>query len=277
MNTSYAPIRWWTPAVKNIVIANVIIFVLQFLLNSSSVSSTFFQTFALWPFDSGKFMLWQPISSMFMHAGIGHLFWNMIAFWLFGRDLEDYWGTKRFYFYYFMCGIGAAFISLIVNPLFGPDLPSVGASGAIFGILVAFGFLFPNVIFYLYFIIPVKAKYLILAYVGWELYSAFTSVNSGISHFAHLGGAFIGIVYLLIKYKTNLTTDSPFAKKYNTDVDPLMIGIQNDLPEEEPEIVENIDESLDDFDKILEKISEQGINSLTEKEREILREESKNQ
>lgn len=178
-------------AVGNLLMANVIIFLAQTLL----LKVNFFQ-FALHDVGSG-FQLWQLVSYMFLHGGFMHLFFNMFALWMFGRQIEYDLGTKRFIVYYFACGIGAGVINLIVNSLMGTPGLTVGASGAVFGILLAFGMLHPNDrIMLLIPPIPIKAKWFVIIYGGIELLEGVRAADN-VAHFAHLGGMIFGAALLL--------------------------------------------------------------------------------
>jgi membrane associated rhomboid family serine protease len=189
--------------------------------------------------SSPDFRPYQIITYMFMHGSFFHLFFNMFALWMFGNILENYWGSKRFLIYYMITGIGAVIIQFAVAyfrliPLYeqvpsdmlhkliteGSELiktnrnyidpiaaqinsivnaPMIGASGAVFGILLAFGMLFPNTLLYIYFAIPIKAKWFVILYGGFELYSGIAnSAGDDVAHFAHLGGMLFG--FILIKY-----------------------------------------------------------------------------
>ena len=131
---------------------------------------------------------------MFLHGNFSHLLFNLFALWMFGQQIEAEWGTKRFVTYYFLTGIGAALLHLLVSLS-----PVIGASGGVFGILLAYGMLFPNrEIMLLIPPIPLKAKYLVIGYGALELFNGVTSLNSGVAHFAHLGGMIAGFV--LIRY-----------------------------------------------------------------------------
>lgn len=151
---------------------------------------------ALWPLGSGRFEIWQLVSYMFLHAGLGHIFFNLFALWMFGQAIENFWGTRRFTIYYFLTGIGAALLHMWVGP---GGVPTLGASGAVYGILLAFGMMFPDrPIMLLFPPIPIKAKYFVAGFGAIELISGLTRSNSGVAHFAHLGGMLIG--FILIKY-----------------------------------------------------------------------------
>lgn len=163
-------------------------------LNTPHIARYLFEYGALWPLGSGRFEPWQLVSYMFLHAGFAHIFFNLLALWMFGQAIENYWGTRRFSVYYFLTGIGAGLSQLLI----GAGAPTVGASGAVYGILLAFGMMFPErPIMLLFPPIPIKAKYFVLIFGGIELFSGVTGTSAGIAHFAHLGGMLVG--YILIK------------------------------------------------------------------------------
>jgi membrane associated rhomboid family serine protease len=145
------------------------------------------------------FTIWQLFTYMFLHGGVGHLLFNMLALWMFGTPLEQTWGTRFFLKYYFLCGIGAGVCDVAVNALMGNPTHTIGASGAIYGLLMAFGVLFPNQTVLMNFLFPIKAKYLVMIYGAIALYSALGSGNSGVSNVAHLGGMAFGFVYLKMR------------------------------------------------------------------------------
>ena len=223
--------------VKNLLIINGLLFLATISLDNYGINLT--QLLALHQFQSANFMPHQIISHFFMHADITHLIFNMFAVWMFGTILENVWGSKRFLVYYMVTGIGAAIIHLTVsqyeilslqsqinpsdlnmllengkrilennqnysNQLLGKlnlliNTPTVGASGAAFGILLAFGMLFPNTLLYIYFAIPIKAKYFVIIYGLIELYLGLSNNPAdNVAHFAHLGGMLFG--FLLLKH-----------------------------------------------------------------------------
>ena len=223
------------PITKNLIIINVVMLVASMLfqrmfnVNLNGVLGMFF-------FQSPLFKPWQIVTHMFMHGGLGHIFFNMYALWIFGKTLESVWGSKRFLIYYLATGLGAAFFHQLVNYIqFAPEIaalkgaysvdrinyallneilqpgnqfyqfgrelmrPTVGASGAVYGVLLAFGMLFPNTPLYIMFIpIPIKAKWLVIGFGGLELFLGITNSGGNIAHFAHLGGMIFG--FFLIKY-----------------------------------------------------------------------------
>lgn len=145
-----------------------------------------------------RFFVWQFVTYLFLHGGWFHIIFNMFALWMFGSDLESKWGGQKFLFYYFLTGVGAGIIDVTLNTLFRPNMPSVtiGCSGAVYGLLLAYGMLFPERLIYLYMIIPIKAKWFVAIMGAIEFVSSFGDPGSGISHFAHLGGMLFGYIYL---------------------------------------------------------------------------------
>lgn len=181
------------PAVKHLLIINGIFFV---GLSTPGVAQMLFEYGALWPIGSGLFQPWQLVTYMFLHGGFGHIFFNLFALWMFGQSIENYWGTKRFTVFYFLTGIGAAILHMFIG---GGGAPTIGASGAVYGILLAFGMMFPNrEIMLLFPPIPIKAKYFVALFGVIELISGISRTDSGVAHFAHLGGMLVG--FILIKY-----------------------------------------------------------------------------
>lgn len=196
-----------TPAVMNLLIANTIAFMATMLFDVNTI----YGTFALFPVESYFFEWWQPVTYMFLHGDFSHLFFNMFALWMFGRGLEVEMGTKRFLIYYFVCGVGAALVQLgmaQIDLMHLADMPiatynylrtpTLGASGAVFGLLLAFGMMHPNAtIMLLIPPIPMKAKWFVVIYGAIELLLIIMQPNDGVAHFAHLGGMLWGWLLLL--------------------------------------------------------------------------------
>jgi len=152
---------------------------------------------ALWPFESGFFTPWQLVSYAFLHGSFNHLFFNMFAVWMFGTPLERAWGSQKFLLYYAACVVGAAIIQLLVQLFEGGIYPTIGASGGVFGLLLAYGVMWPtNRIFLIFFPVPIQAKWFVLIYGGIELLMGLTRAMPGIAHFAHLGGMIFGAALL---------------------------------------------------------------------------------
>lgn len=183
------------PVVKTLIIINVAVFIAQLLMDQRVGLSAYL---ALYPLNSPYFSSYQMLTHMFTHGGMFHIFFNMYALWMFGKELENRWGGKRFLAFYMMCGIGAAVLHLLVQHASGGDSAAVGASGAVMGIFAAFAYLFPNtqlVIFPIF--IPVKAKWIMLGLMAFDLFGGIAG-RDNIAHFAHLGGAITGIIMVLI-------------------------------------------------------------------------------
>jgi membrane associated rhomboid family serine protease len=181
---------------KVILIINVILFLLDQFITRGVIGSYL----ALYSIHTQVFKPYQLVTHMFIHGGWGHILFNMLGLFMFGRVVETVLGSKKFFILYFLSGIGAAALQLTIYYFQGLAVPMVGASGAIFGISVAFAMLFPNVeLMIILFPVPIKAKYLVPIYLVVELFSGIASFNGDhIAHFAHIGGAIVG--FLLIKF-----------------------------------------------------------------------------
>jgi membrane associated rhomboid family serine protease len=228
------------PVVRNLLLANIVFFLAQ------NVLPWFDNTFALHYIESPLFKPWQVITHMFMHGGIGHLFFNMFSLYMFGSILEQVWGSKRFLNFYLLCGLGAVFLHMAVlayqyhqilglanvvdverlkldikdSSVFNNKYPAeilkiagfliqktVGASGAIYGLLAGYAYLFPNTILNIYFAIPVKAKYAIAGMIVLEFILGTANIaGDNTAHFAHLGGAILGLLLVYYWNKTNKKT-----------------------------------------------------------------------
>lgn len=152
---------------------------------------------ALWPLQSGYFEPWQLLTYGFLHGSFNHLFFNMFAVWMFGAALEQAWGSQRFGIYYTVCVLGAAVAQIVVQQGSGDVYPTVGASGGVFGLLLAYGVMWPNNrLFLIFFPVPVKAKWFVILYGAAELLFGLTGAMPGIAHFAHLGGMVFGLALL---------------------------------------------------------------------------------
>ena len=186
--------RMLPPAVKNLLIVNIIVF-----LGTELIGDPMYQYFALFPVGSQFFRWWQFVTHMFMHGNFAHIFFNMWSLIVFGPVLERMWGSKKFLLYYFVCGLGAAacheFV-LSLQPL--SNVPTVGASGAIYGLLLGFGMLYPNYTLTLVFPpVSLKAKWFVIIFAAIELLTGILGTSDGVAHFAHLGGMLFGLILLL--------------------------------------------------------------------------------
>ncbi|HVB37064.1 MAG TPA: rhomboid family intramembrane serine protease [Vicinamibacterales bacterium] len=187
-----------SPAVKLLIWANVVMFVLTYVLFPSLqpylglVPALFLH----------RFFLWQPVTYLFIHGGFFHILFNMLVLWMFGVTLERVWGTRFFVKYYFICGIGAGATTILASLTpFSFSLPmyyavTIGASGAIYGLLVAYAMYFPDQPVYMYFLFPIPMKYFVLIIGGIAFFSSLSDVSNGIANFAHLGGLAVGYLYL---------------------------------------------------------------------------------
>jgi len=184
------------PGVKWLLIANTAVFLL-WSVGGASMQYNVLRLFALRPESAVQSLfVWQLATYLFLHGGPWHLIFNMLTLWMFGTPLEQDWGTRRFLKYYFICGIGAGLFDLALNILLGNwRNTTIGASGAIYGLLVAFGVCYPNQTVLMSFLFPIKAKYMVMIYAGVALLMSM-SVNSGVSNIAHLGGMVVGFFYL---------------------------------------------------------------------------------
>lgn len=192
---SYAA-GYFPPGVKWLLILNTVIFILTDLFVPKDFTSAWLALSAQMVLKGG--FVWQLFTYLFIHGGIWHLVFNMLALWMFGVPLEQSWGTRQFLRFYFYCGIAAGVCVVVVNALVGGRdwyIPTVGASGAILGLLVAFGVLFPDQIVLMSFLFPIKAKYMVMIYAAIEVYMTL-GPNTGVSTVAHLGGMAFGYVYL---------------------------------------------------------------------------------
>lgn len=206
------------PIIKNLIFINALFFLATAVLFRDAAYLEGYEqygleaVFALWPITSDYFKPFQFFTTMFTHGSIGHLFFNMFTLWMFGRMLETVWGSKKFLTFYLICGVVASIVHIIVQYIATRyfDQPGsfvVGASGAIMGVMAAFAYLFPNsqvVSFPI--MIPIKAKWLVLILVAFDLFGGFGGPGGGIAHFAHLGGAAAGLVIVYFWNKTNKRT-----------------------------------------------------------------------
>jgi len=179
-----------TPVIKNLMIIMGAVFVLQMF-----VSGWIDLYFGLVPILVWKkYFLWQILTYMFLHGGFSHILFNLLALWMFGGELESYWGSKRFLFYFLFCGIGAGICTVVFTPY--QFIPVIGASGAIYGMLLAFGWLFPNRLIYIYFLFPIPAKYFVIIFGLIELFASMEGTRGGVAHLTHLGGLIFGLFYM---------------------------------------------------------------------------------
>jgi membrane associated rhomboid family serine protease len=184
-----------TPMVRYIIVVTVAVFFLTYLPAEMLRWTLPFRWLGLRPYDvTHRLFLWQPVTYLFLHAGFFHVIFNLFALWMFGCDLERAWGPRRFLYYFFLTGIGAGLLSVLLEP--SGVIPTVGNSGAVYGVLLAYGLLFPERPILLWLLIPIKAKWFVLIMGLIEFVATRSASGSGVSHIAHLGGMLFGFLYL---------------------------------------------------------------------------------
>ncbi len=267
-----------TKAVKYLLLANVGIFFLELLWGAELI-----YLFGLTPALVKKGFIWQIFTYMFLHGGFFHILFNMFALWMFGCEIERAWGTKEFLRYYFITGVGAGFLTFLLS--FNSHIPTIGASGAIFGILVAFAMMFPDRPIYLYFLFPIKAKYLVIFFAVIEFLASFRHTSDGIGHFAHLGGMLIGYIYISARgARPAFGGGSTYGRKSDWRWSSFFrlsryLGYLRELRYRHRMKVINKKRErerkvLDRVDQILDKINRVGFDNLTKEEKKTLEQAS---
>lgn len=252
-----------TPMVKRLLIVNFGVFLLQQLV-VIFYHESLIKYFGLIPSQVVKNLaIWQLGTYMFLHGGWMHLLFNMFGLWMFGTEIERQWGEREFLWYYLITGIGAGIFTILFN-IFTPyaDIPTIGASGAIFGILLAFGMIFPNRYIYLYFFFPVKAKYFVMIFGMLTLFSVLSYNPDGIAHFAHLGGMVVGFIYIKTQWHLDYLVDWWREFKARRRIRALRRRRQESI---------NFKEEVD---RVLDRINEVGYENLTKEEKRILQKAS---
>ena len=260
---AYKP-QLFTDAIKILISINFIVYVFQSLAGKEDV---FFRLFGLVPTSFiTELMLWQPFTYMFFHApfyssiGISHILLNMLGLWVFGRELEQAWGKEKFLKYYFLTGIGSGLITFLFQ--MDSSSPVIGASGAVYGILLAYGFSYPNRMLYIWGLVPIRSMWLVII-MGLIAFFGLLGKTDGISHVTHISGMLIG--YVLLKKKWKLS-DIIFALRKKT----IEFHVQR---REDQNLKKNFIKR--DLDIILDKIKDVGFSGLSEKEKSSLYEVSK--
>jgi len=306
LNNYYRPYGRFSvfpPMIKNLLIINGAVFVLQLILQNGVMGGAFLlnKWFALnpinisgydsWPFN---FQVWQLISYQFMHAGFSHIFFNMFFLWMFGMEVENTWGPKKFLYYYLICGVAAGLAQLFIAPLFSTPAITIGASGAVFGVMIAFAMMFPDRYIFIWFLIPVKAKYLVGFFIlAYNVLPILYGETSNVAHLAHLGGAVAGFIFILFDKNTYVSLKSSFKNlrgsggggNFSSTQSPFS-GFADRFRKKEKNVEEakyydisnrheEGDITQEEIDKILDKISKSGYQNLSEKEKKILFEASK--
>ena len=300
---------------KNLLIINGVMFLATWLFPSWGIE----RQLGLYFFGSPNFHFYQLITYMFVHGGFTHVFFNMFALWMFGRVMENVWGPHKFLFFYLLCGIGAGltqelaqFIHILLNgnsvimvegyglarvEALTNSVPTIGASGAVYGILLSFGMTFPNERLFIFPIpIPIKAKWFVVGYAAIELLSVWASSNDGVAHVAHLGGMLFGLLAILY-WRHHPGSDARFSRNrgqeffnnmkrsfeqrrgpqnttYNNQSRPTY-QTPNSTHETDMEYNARKKQRQAEVDAILDKIRKSGYDSLTKEEKRRLFEASK--
>ena len=249
---SYKP-ALFTDAIKILVSVNFGIFLLQTVARTEGL---FFPLFGLVPkLVWSEFMIWQPFTYLFFHGGIWHVLINMFVLWMFGSELERLWGKEHFLKFYFVTGVGAGLVTMIFG--LNSMTPIVGASGAVYGVLLAYGLTYPNRTVYLYGIIPIKSLWFVIGIGVIAFMSSFDNVSQ-ISHLTHLSGMMIG--YLMLKRPVRFN-DLWFTIRKRT--------LEYKIKHEEKKVSQH--QAIErEIDRILDKINREGFDSLTEEEHDRL-------
>jgi membrane associated rhomboid family serine protease len=255
-NLSFKP-KIFTDAIKILIIINVGLFLLRFVAKSQIDLAGIFglSPNTVWP------MIWQPITYMFIHGDLFHVLINMFVLWMFGSEMESIWGRAQFLRYYFLTGVGSGLVWLLFNT--GQSYSVlIGASGAIYGILIAYGMMFPNRTVYLYFMIPIKVKWFVVFLGAVAFLSSFNN-NTNISHLTHLSGMVIGFVYLRYYWHWK-----DFRFSVHKQIEEFRSSISSKKDKKKIEMQNEVDQLLD-------KINETGYDNLTEEEKDLLYRASK--
>ena len=249
---SYKP-TLFTNAIKVLISVNFVIFILQTLSKSETL---FFPLFGLVPklVWSAK-MIWQPVTYMFFHGGVWHVLINMFVLWMFGSELERFWGKTKFLRFYFITGVGSGLVTMLFD--LQSTTPIVGASGAVYGVLLAYGLTYPNRTVYLYGIIPIKSIWFVLG-IGFIAFMSSFDNMSQISHMTHLSGMIIG--YLMLK-KPIQWSGFWFQLRKKT--------LEYKIQKEEQRVTQQF-QVEQDINQILDKINQGGFDSLTKEEQDRL-------
>ena len=298
------------PMTKNLLIVNFLAFVATWVLELRGIDLT--SLLGLHFFLASDFHIYQFFTYMFLHGGLTHIFFNMFALWMFGNVIEQVWGPKKFLFYYICCGVGAGLVQEVVQ--YGTYMyeglaayqyvntgtvqmttdayinlwTTIGASGAVYGILLAFGMIFPNErLFIIPFPFPIKAKWLVVGYIAIELFSAMSAPGDGVAHTAHLGGMLFG--WILIRYWKNHPDSSQrfgrsngmeFFDRMKRKFDERqqssrMTAEHTNYRETDEEYNARQHQNQEEIDAILDKIRKSGYDSLTKEEKQKLFDQSR--
>jgi len=250
----------WNRAIRWLIIANVSVYIIQMFSGRN-----FLYTFGLVPYRvTRNLWVWQILTHMFVHGGLFHLLINLFVLWMFGRPIEREWGTRTFLKYYFICGLGSGVFILLTS--LNSRTPAIGASGAIYGILVAFAMLYPDSIIYLYYLFPIKAKHFAILVGVIAFLGGISARRSNIAHFGHLGGLLVGYLYLKFDVWKHLIRPAKIFALFRLPRIKLRKGKK--YRPKNNEIEERVNQ-------ILDKILLHGVDSLSIEEKRIMDEYSR--
>jgi membrane associated rhomboid family serine protease len=254
--------------VKYLLISNAAVFALQVV---APTALPFYLLMLIPEFVTRHFMVWQFFTYMFLHHDIAHIGLNMLALWMFGTELEYNWGTRDFLKFYFVSGIGGGVLqwALSFTGLTSPMSPTLGASGAIFGLLVAYGLMWPDRMILVFGILPMKALQMVILFAAYSLFQGLTGTGGNIAVFVHLGGGITGFVYLKYGWRMQAHLEH-WMKRLSQPKFTVHQGGRGGRLSDDPERTKEDEE----VDRILDKIAKQGMDSLDSRERRILDRES---
>lgn len=212
--------------------------------------------------------LWQPVTYLFLHGGFWHLLFNLFALWMFGMPVESQWGGRDFLKYFLLCGVGAGLCSIALAP--GSPAPTIGSSGSVYGLIVAFALLYPDAVVYLYFLIPVRAIHMAFIFAGLEFFAGLSGSRPGVANFAHFGGMLIGYLYIRWWWEFKLRVKTAWRGLFDRESEPAPRRVQPRRAAA-PAKPASSDDGMEEVDRILDKILASGLESLTDDEKLIMK------
>ncbi len=259
--------------VKRLLIINVAIFLFTSIFYSLGNYVNFY--LGLVPALVNRGMVWQFFTYMFLHAGLGHILFNMFILWMFGTELEYNWGSKDFLIFYLTCGVGGGVLVWLTSFVgFSPNaVPTIGASGALFGLLVAYGMMWPDRPIYFWGIFPMKALHLVIILGGIDLYNGIMHSGGNVAVFAHVGGGLTGFLYLKFGWRLTVYFESflnRMKRRRFTVIEGGAGGAQNRTRSRSDDEDSGHPDFDAEVDRILDKIAREGMESLTPREKNIL-------
>ena len=212
--------------------------------------------------------IWQPFTYLFLHGNIWHLVFNLFALWMFGMPVESQWGEKDFLKYYFLCGLGAAAAHLAMAPQ--SAIPVIGASGSVYGLLVAFAMLYPDAVVYLYFLIPIKAAHMAILFGAIEFFAGASGSTPGVARFAHLGGMLTGYLYIRWWWVAKIQLRALWRRAISAEPEDAEPAPRPAPRRAVKPKAPAVDAEMAEVDRILDKILSDGLESLTDDEKNVM-------